>query len=418
MGIPLTVKIYPNPANANRSPETLIDDWTADVQNLRFGTAAFGGYSNCTFTLRRGFDRLYRHLEGAKGQRTYITNRLRIEETGKQTRQVVPWEGLIATMELQYGQQFKSRSYLNMYNAVRLQHLKLAGTRKTYTLVADTAQSAKFGIRVFVLDTKLRANANTALPTAIATRFLQTHKYPNRAGGTEIGGVQRDVGLQVTCIGMADTLKWRWAFNTKSTTALDTGEILKEMLRATTLYKWHEPGVGNYGQQFIVENFNSIAATGITVPSVELQGRPRLDIIADLLEYGNSSGERMLFQVFQGTGGKGRARFARQPNALPFTDNYNGYYFNGTQNQIFDRSQKRIMPWLVRAGNWLTDVDSKLSPPNPASDIFLDSRCMWLEETMYDVDSDILRLKTPDQANAEGYLGRLIQGAALVTETI
>lgn len=427
MPVPLAVKIFPNPANASYNAETQIDDWTGDVEDLQFSTSAFGGFQNCTFTLKRGFDRLYALLEGKRnGLPTYITNRLRIEEV-PQTGQVIPWEGLIATMELYYGQQVKSRSYLNMYNTVRVQHLKPNGKRAVYTVRDDYGQKNKFGTRCYILDTDLRAAKDSALPNAIGDRFLNQHKRPNRSVGTEIGGVRREVGCRVTCLGMADTLSWRYAFNKRKSASQDTGEIVKDLLRATSADGWREPGVGSYGQQFITENFNSITATNVSIPPVEVQGRPRLDIIAELLRYGNSSGKRMLFQVFQGTansGGKGQARFLAQSNEVPFTTsgsvnpNYNGYFFSSVNNWVMNQNMERIPPWRVRGGNWLTDVDSQLKPPRDAVDIFDDPRALWIEEANYNVERDILKIVTADQAQTEFYLGRLIHGTAIVTETI
>ncbi len=416
-GLPLAVRVYENPA-VSASPNTVLADWTADVQDLQFSTNAFGGYQSCTFVLKRGFDILYRLMEGKQGQKTFVTNRLVVKDTTNSS-QVVPWEGLIATMDLFYGSQSKSRSYLNMFNAVRVNHLNKKGKRKLFTVAIDNGQQNKFGRRVYSLDTKMRANSGTGQPLAVANRFITAHRRPNRFNGTQIGGVQGGIGMRVTCLGMADTLRWRYAYNNKKSVRQDTSEIVKEMLRATSLYKWREPNVGAYGQQFLTENFGAYTTTSQLVSAVDVQGRTRLDIIADCLRLGKSDGSRMLFQVFQGQNGKGTSRFLAQSNTKPFPPNdYRGYYYSSVYNKVYNRDMVRLQPYNVRAGNWIVDVDSQLAPPRGAADIFDDPRAIWIEETHYDADRDILKIITTDQAQTEYYLARLIAGTGIGTETI
>ena len=87
----LAVKIFSNPANANFDSNTQLADWTEVVQGLQFSTSAFGGFQSCSFLLKRGFDALWRILEGKSGQPTYVTNRLRIEDPSQNPGVRVPW---------------------------------------------------------------------------------------------------------------------------------------------------------------------------------------------------------------------------------------------------------------------------------------------------------------------------------------
>lgn len=413
----LAVKIFSNPANANFDSNTQLADWTEVVQGLQFSTSAFGGFQSCSFLLKRGFDALWRILEGKSGQPTYVTNRLRIEDPSQNPGVRVPWEGLIATIELQYGQQVKSRTYRTLYNAVRVQHFKTTGKKKTYTVKTNAASQNKFGIRVYATDTQLRGNKNSTQPVAMATRFLQQHKNPPRASGTEFGGVEGDVYARVTAMGWADTLRWRFAYNTKGAAAVDTGQTVQDLLAATAVRGWQEPEVGNWGQQFIEANFNRVQTSGITVAPKNVQGRTRLDIISELCRYGSADGRRMLFQVFQGqSSAKGGCWFTPQFNDLPFTSDYRCYYFSSVQNKVFNRNDARIPLWAVRAGNWIVDKDSLLTPPRTAQDIFDDPRAIWIEETQYDVDNDRLKIMTTDQSSSEIYLARVIEGASLATD--
>jgi len=399
----LRVKVYPNPATAPSNKQDIaVFDLTNEIEGLKFGTSAFGGFDRCSFRLKKGLDSAVNMIYDYD-DKGLIARRVVISAADG----FVPYEGIIYTLSLELGGGTLSRTMETFYSAVRYDHIsKKRGNPKTYTTTYDLASVNRYGIRVLQVDGNTISNANAAPASDIAARYLNTFSDMQPFDATLVGGNGSEIVTNVNCQGLASTLSFRYAFNNADNRQVDSSEVIKAMLTQGTnpsaRYQWNErlPGPSGflaYGQQFVSGVSSQIQNSGINVDVKEGQGGTRLDIIKGILKYGGTGQKRMLFQVWDKAGStKGIASFAPVSLTCPYVAGYSGYYYSLVENRIFDSSRNVIPFWKVRAGNWMTLLDGRLIRPSVSGSlsIYKDPRCFWIETTSYDVDRREMSLET------------------------
>ena len=421
-----TIQVYTNPVRANT---LLTNAWGAYAEGLTFSTNAFGGYAACEFTLRLDYPQLLNYLYGTTDQPSYVTNRIRILDPFG----VVVYEGMIYSLALTAGSETFAVSADNLYNCAGVEYDVVYATR-TETRVAfynDGNSRAAFGKKA----TRQRLDGVYALaatvPGQVAARFVTQHAALGKPSSRTKGGDSTDLQMQVSCVGLATTLEWRYAYN-NLTASVDTSQIVKDMLSAGAIPErtagahkgingWIEQLDDNkklaFGQEFISPtNFTNIATSGASVPRNVRSGVPRIEIIQQAASYGSSNYRRMLFQVWHddANAGKGIPYFVEQSEKRPEQNGYSGYFDYAHEPTVLDAGQTRIPLWRTRAGKWITTLG--VVPNTNYPSVYTDPRCFWIEETTYDVDAATLTLSSASEFNLTQYIGRLIGGKRVIKD--
>jgi hypothetical protein len=427
----LRLQIFPQPFKQNAS--VLVYDLTENVENLSFGTNAFGGYASCSFTLKYNFDVLWAMLEDVNG-RGLLCRRIEIVDDFGET----VYRGLVSDMVIDLGGQVFSRTLENTYTGVRLNHAAPThGMWHRFTTDYDWSSVQRYGMKVFVeedFDFLSKVWEDTALSRV--NRTLAMFSTPPRVKPVRFGEMGETISMQVDGVGLHSTLGWRYAWNSFRTKRIYTNELIEQMLKAGPFgttgvpsypasnvsisdeekywvelmiddYDTHVAGgpyTGNgyfpWGQQFISTDFSRIKESNILCATNLSSGENRLNIIQAALEQGGANDRRMLFMVWEDpASGKGLAHFRKQDIDVPYTAGYNGYYYGAKNDLIFNKHMTPIPFWQVRAGKWLTVTDVVLAsqipePTGEVSDVFRRPDTFWIEETSYDVDGHKLTVST------------------------
>lgn len=420
------VLVYSSPVRGN----LLVANWTEYVSGLRFASEAFGGFASCSFTLKRDFQTLFNYVEGTHAAPSYVSNRIIITE---QERGRVVYQGKIHTLTLTYGTAVRGRSLDQLYNIARLGFTLRNYNTTVWSVYADTASQANYGTRVYRADLD-GVYIDGTNPTNRATRFVVTHSAPSQPTAKVNGGAGDDLKLEVDCVGLSEELLNRFSENNRGT-AQDTGEIVKDQLRAGAITSgvgawrgqngWyemlHSSGAASGSIPYAVEGIETsllgnIASSGVTISASEVHSRSRWDVIKAAAGYGSSSSKRMLFQVWEqtdlrtatGQNGKGLAYFAAQPTARSNDSSYTGYFDNSRSGFVFDKSGQRVPLHTVRAGQWITSMDVPAKNFGPVTSVFDDPRAFWIERAEYDADNYTLTLSSENDNNPDRYFANML----------
>lgn len=418
------VLVYSNVPRGNE----LLADWTNYVSGLRFASEAFGGYASCSFTLKLDYKALLNIVEGVTARPTYISNRVRIRDE----RGVVRYEGKIFNLTLTVGAATHGRSLDQLFNIARFGYTLRGYNTPVWAVYSDATSRGLFGNRVYRTDID-GIFANGTNPLNRATRFVVTHRSPSKPQPQVTGGSGDEISLQVDCVGLSEELMVRYAENTRGT-ATDTGQIVKDLLRAGSVPSgagawrgqngWAENLHTSFGSSgsipFAAESIDTtdltqIATTGITIAPVEVHNAARWDILKACAAYGTSNNKRVLFQVWEQDGrsvaqqnGKGRAYWVEQPSIRGGASGYTGYYNNTNTGVVFDSRGERIPAYAVRAGQWMTTMNMPSKTYGGVTSVFDDPRMFWIERAEYDADSHVLTLSSENDASTERYLANLM----------
>lgn len=421
------IKVYSNPVRDNK----LVADWTPYVEALNWSTNAFGGFGQCTFSLKRPLKYFLSILYGW-GQPTFVTNRIRITDPFGE----IVYEGMIYALSARVGTEIVSRSAHSLFNCVSVDYTITQGRRvpvQRSQWADDAVSRAAFGKKVQRLELPGSYTSVSPTPQAVATRFINQHRMPATPDAKVKGGESAELRMEVSCVGLVTpALEWRYAFGTRAT-GVDTAQIVKDILGANPVPEGSAgAGVGpsgsgwyerlnyarslGYGQEFISTNFAGILNSGTVAERNLGSGSQRIEIVRLAAQQGSVNQRRMLFQVWAdrtANASKGIAHFKEMSETRPQTPGYTGYYDRAFYPIVWNAGQTRIPLWRLRAGRWITTFG--IAPQSLYPTIYDDPRCFWIEETNYDVDTATLTLSPNDEFNAEQYLGRLIGGKKVIT---
>lgn len=411
-----------------------LDNWTQYVENLSFSTAANAGFAECSFTLKVPFSMARVLVMGQTNAPSFVTNRVLI--TDQQDNTV--YEGMIHTMTLRYSGATLGASIDNLYTASRVTYAQ-TDTGLSYFTVS-TQNTALWGVKVFTMDTNAAFTSATT-PRIVGNRHVAQHSFPSKPDSKQLGGSGNEIVLEVSCVGFAATLGFRYAYNA-SGGGQDTFSIVQDMITGGAA-SGNNSGTGNdgwverlvssddhtkgdggnipYRAQWIGTSVNG-TSTGVSVPPFALSssGQTRQEIIQQALSYGNSSGYRLLFQVWEGkNSGKGQAGVYVQSQVKGGVRGYAGYYDDS--GEVFDSNHDRVNLWNVRAGQWITSLDLEASDVTyggtDRTSPFQDPRAFWIEHTTYDAERGTLTLATTNEFNIALYLGRVVNGVRVIGES-
>jgi hypothetical protein len=235
------------------------------------------------------------------------------------------WEGYLARIDAQFGQETRSVSLDQMANRVTVRYTTVLGTQASTGPLSDSTSIARYGTKDTVLslpETTLTAAQN------FRAAELARRKDPRMTPSTEIRSGEAGV-VQVTLVfaGWYDTLGWLLTSNTATSSAMTTTQVGNLLATAAAT------------NPFIATTTADIEASNISDTQYIAPDTTIRDAIERLLRQGQSSGQRLAWGVYENR----RFRVKTWAGANPTTITYRRQLGSTT---LLTRSE--VLPWLVR----------------------------------------------------------------------
>lgn len=201
------------------------------------------------------------------------------------------WEGLLMTVEGQFGDERHSRSLEDMANRWDVKYTTANGVPLSAGTAGNTASQALYGVKDAV------TTINTATATAaqqLRAQLLAVHSWPVRSSSSQLqvnsGAAQMTITL--TFAGWYTTLDWVFTSRTDSTTEVTT-------LQVAALIGASSPGIGATNA-FLSTSTARITASGISDTRTIDAGTTYRAKIEQLLAQGNAGGQGLTWGVYEG----------------------------------------------------------------------------------------------------------------------
>ncbi len=194
------------------------------------------------------------------------------------------------------------------------------------------------------------------------------------------GASPQTVQMTLTMVGYYATLQWRKQTAT-SAVAKDIASIVKGALNVGS----KAPFLNSDQTQITTVGRSIKYNTGATPTWVQ-------DYIKDVTKGGDSSGNRLFFQVWQN----------RQPYLLS-RSTAPRYFVKRGDPKIYNSSGAPMEPWLVRAGGYV-QVQSLNAAIDEKSDVALKARASLIEQTTYDDIAGTLSIPPPQDVQTTDLL--------------
>lgn len=268
----------------------------------------------------------------------------------------IVWEGFLETVEVQLGQESRSRTLRGMANRMRSRYTTVLDTPGVTPTASDATSQARYGI----VDGVLSLPRSTAAAAAsLRDKELARRKNPIKGGNTTIAtGDLGDVHVTLSFSGWYYALARILTANSATSTAVTTAQI------ATLLAAY------NAVQPYFSTVTADIAASGVSETQYIAPDTSYLDKIESLLAIGNSAGQRLAWGVYAGR----RFRVAQWAGATPNTIAYRRYLGDAF---VYGPGHGVIMPWNVRPDAMyevvdLLDVSPVTAQPDAAAHDYIE----------------------------------------------
>jgi hypothetical protein len=297
------------------------------------------------------------------------------------------WEGYLSRVDAAFGEEKRSRSLDGVANRIRVRYTSLAGVGTTTATGSDTISQALYGTRDYVhgIGTAAAADATNLRSTILAER-----KNPRMRPASDIAdrNLPDWADVTLTFAGWYDTLGWLildpTGSNTSSATTTQVGTLLTNAAAINA---------------FVGTSTVDLTASGLTATEYrgqELSYRTRIE---QLLQLGNSSGQRHAWGVYENR----RMTVAQWAGATPSTIHYRRRLGSNT---LMDTAGQRVPPWRARP-NKMYEVPDLLdvAPVSTAQDA---AARFFVERVMYEYDGQgsRLRLEPTDVTSLDAVLAR------------
>jgi len=246
------------------------------------------------------------------------------------------WEGALESVEVQLGQEPRSRTLRGMANRARCRYTTVLDTPGVTATASDTLSQARYGI----VDTVLPLPKSTATAAAkLRDKELARRKNPVKGGNTTIAtGDLGDVRVTLTFAGWYFFLANLLTSSTSTTNTNTTTQI------ASLLTSY------NATNNFFSTITADIAASSQPETEYIAPDTSYLSKIESLLEIGNSAGQRLVWGVYEGRRFKVSQWAGASPNTIAYRRRLGEAFVYGPGNGI-------IMPWNVRPDAMYEVVD-------------------------------------------------------------
>ena len=259
-----------------------------------------------------------------------------------------------------------------------------SGIQTITTYVEDDESQRDYGIWELVRNggTRTRTEANQARDAELVGRA-----FPQSTKEVVTGGAQPSISLN--CLGY-----WAWlkAFTYNDADNLSTtvsGKVLQVLAEEANIN-----GV-------LSTDYGLVGDNDVLVTKYEDKYRKGLDVITDVAKQGGAQYDRWTF----GLNEERQAIFDIIPDTIKYVNR------RGDLDVIEYRKGGEVMPWEVRAAEWLAWPDLIVGPPLPStrSGLYDDVRCAFIERVTftapYDLSVNGQRISTTPQALAQLGLG-------------
>lgn len=376
--IPINVAVFAFAATG-ATPGTLIANLAGRLDTYEHTISAVGGFESLTCTLVVSFEEAI----------DWLNNRLMCGCIAYGPDAQIIWEGYLASVEAQFGQEQRSASLEGMSNRVRVRYTTVLGTQAVTATASDTARQARYGVKDLVLSV-----GETVSAVAINTRdrALAQYKNPVMTPTTQIAtGDLGDARLTLTFAGWYTTLGWVITART-STSNTDTGTQVGDLIQASGV------GIGATNN-FLATSRLSIITTGVADTELIAADTTYQQKIESLLGKGNGT-DRLAWGIYED-----RAMHVEVwAGATPTDIHYQRYLGDG---RLYDASDNVVQPWDARPNRMYQVVD--LLDAGPASDTPDAAARFFVERVVCSVSNDSIGVALePANTNAlDALLARL-----------
>jgi hypothetical protein len=198
----------------------------------------------------------------------------------------IVWEGFVSGVSADFGGESIALSLDALANAVTVRYRDDANVEQVTTAATSATSISTFGRRELVY----RMNGRSATwATAIRDRLLAERSRPRATRRSSIGGQAPRLVADVTvsCAGWYSALDWLTTSSTTATTAIATTQVQNLI----TTY--------NSTNAFFSTNWRGVVGSGVSESQVIAPDTTYRKAIEDLLDSGNSSGQRYAWGVYE-----------------------------------------------------------------------------------------------------------------------
>lgn len=263
-----------------------------------------------------------------------------------------PWadtvfEGFLASVEAQVGDESRAVSVRSLANRVTVKATDENGDPITTTPIDDTDSQDVHGIKETIqsfdaTDATDAANKANRILAELAWPQMERSSMAGSGGGSPLGAV-----LRCTFDGYYSALDWLTTENTTAATAVTTTQV-KTLLTAY-----------NAVNAFFSTNQGAIDSSGVSAPQLIASGTTYRQAIEDLLASGDSNGQALSWGVYEDR----VFNVVASAKATPGTVTYTRSLADG---RIYDHF-RNVVPWWQVRPNAIYEVMELLDPGPVAS---------------------------------------------------
>ena len=231
------------------------------------------------------------------------------------------------------------------------------GTRTDTVEGEDDDSQRKYGILYAYLTT---GGVTVIEAGQLRDMFLVENAEPKLSRSLDLSGAAGDSAVTLDCAGYVQMFgQWPYAYT---------------LVSALTNLSTKMSSVINADPNGIFSSANSsITANTIQVPAWESSQRDAWTILRGLVDLGDMTGSRYLFQV----GANQHVTYAPIPTEAEYHQR-----ITGRRQEIETVSGRSVQPWHVKAGNWVI-IPDLLVGTLPAATLRADPRAMFIEQLTY-----------------------------------
>ena len=362
---------------------SFIDSYTESVSAYSHETSTEVGFDTANIDLSVNESEIAEWLEYGLGRDISV----------RDAAGTVVWDGFVNTVEVRQGNRntvfgpltdISNRIATLFSESDPTADPPTTGLRTITTYAENEASQELYGIWELVKNggNQIRTDARQ-----IRDAELLKRASPQRTKDLSMGGGAPTIALR--CRGYS---AWLGAFTFNDAENISTtvsGKILLVLAEEALIN-----GV-------LSTDYGLIGDNDVLIRRYEDDYRHGLDIIKDAVKLGDENYDRWLFGVYENR----QARFNIVPDYIKYDNR------RGDRDLLEYHGGGEVMPWNVRAGDWMAWPDLIVGPPLPhtRAELYDDVRCMLMERVTftapYDLSVNGQRVNTGAQALAQLGLG-------------
>lgn len=364
--IALTEPVNTDPNNCDTVPRgKLLGDVTNLVSDYTHTHSAFGGFDTASFTITATQDEVETWFDVALGAHVEV-----LDEAGD-----IVWEGYVDQINIQLGALSIARGPVtDIANQVYVvyQEKDTSTTPNTHAAprilkpILETPDSQRiYGIRAAFLTLSA---ATAAVALQIGTMWMQENAWPRLSEQVSLGsGGGGGPTVQFGCKGYFHSL-------TQTYYSGALGNV-NASAKIASILNWENAYVNG-----LFSSANAFIATNTTqVPAAEVDYIDMITQIEEIVSVGDATFNRYLFMV-------GPERLVTY-GPMPMTYSYQ-QDLTWERQQVQTRYGEVVMPWAIRAGQWLRLLNW-LPGLEETATLRQDPRMMFIERVTYTAPFDV-----------------------------